>query len=91
MKEMQCILEVAGLSYEDLCIYSYLDLSKGFKVPKFDVFGGIRNPLAHLTFYCDLLVGIGRHKVVLMGLFSQSLRGEDLEWFTSHETRQWPS
>ena len=26
-----------------------------------------------------------------MRLFSRSLCGEALEWFTSHETRQWPS
>ncbi|KAK4731511.1 hypothetical protein R3W88_024499 [Solanum pinnatisectum] len=91
MKELQCIPEVAGLSYEDLCIHPNLDLPKGFKVPKFDVFGGIGNPLAHLGVYCDQLVGVGRDEALLMRLFSRSLSGEALEWFTSHETRQWPS
>ncbi|KAK4721901.1 hypothetical protein R3W88_012134 [Solanum pinnatisectum] len=91
MKELQCIPEVAGLNYEDLCIHPNLDLLEGFKVPKFDVFGGTGNPLAHLRAYCDQLVGVGRDEALLMRLFSRSLSGEALEWFTSHETRQWPS
>ncbi|KAK4716734.1 hypothetical protein R3W88_015072 [Solanum pinnatisectum] len=56
-------------------------------VPKFDVFGGTGNPLAHLRAYCDQLVGVGRDETLLMWLFSRSLSGETLEWFTSHETR----
>ena len=28
---------------------------------------------------------------MLMQFFSQGLSREALEWFTSHETRQWPS
>ncbi|XP_049345800.1 uncharacterized protein LOC125810336 [Solanum verrucosum] len=91
MKELQCIPEVAGLNYEDLCIHPNLDFPEGFKVPKFDVFGGTGNPLAHLRAYCDQLVGVGRDEALLMRLFSRSLNGEALEWFTSHETRQWSS
>jgi len=91
MKELHCIPEVDGLSYEDLCIHPKLDLPEGFKVPKFDIFGGTGNPLAHLRAYCDQLVGVGRDKALLMRIFSRSLSGEALEWFTSHETRQWSS
>ena len=47
--------------------------------------------MAHLRAYCDQLVGVGRDEAFLMRLFSQSLCGESLELFTSHETRQWPS
>ncbi|KAK4724407.1 hypothetical protein R3W88_027186 [Solanum pinnatisectum] len=91
MKELQCIPEVVGLSYEDLWIHPNLDLPEGFKVPKFDIFEGIGNPLAELRAYCDQLVGVGRDEALLMRLFSRSLSGEALEWFTSHEIRQWPS
>ncbi|KAK4717802.1 hypothetical protein R3W88_016140 [Solanum pinnatisectum] len=70
MKELQCIPEVAGLNYEDLCIHPNLDLPEGFKVPKFDVFGGTGSPLAHLRAYCDQLVGVGRDEALLMRLFS---------------------
>ncbi|KAL3364209.1 hypothetical protein AABB24_013125 [Solanum stoloniferum] len=91
MKELQYIPEVDGLSYEDLCIHPNLDLPKRFKVPKFDTFGGTGNPLAHLRAYCDQLVGVGRNEALLMRHFSRSLNGEALEWFTSHETKQWSS
>ena len=91
MKELQCIPDIAGVSYKDLCIHPNLDLPEGFKILKLDTFGGVGNPMAHLRAYCDQLVGVGRDKSLLMQLFSRSLCGEVLEWFTSHETRQWPS
>ncbi|KAK4734021.1 hypothetical protein R3W88_008282 [Solanum pinnatisectum] len=74
-----------------MCIHPNLDLPEGFKVPKFDTFGGIKNPLAHLRAYYDQFVGVGRHESLLMRLFSRSLNGEALEWFTSHETKWWSS
>ena len=86
MKELQCVSDVACLNYEDLCVYPNLDLPKKFNMPKFDTFGGIGNPLAHLRAYCDHHIGVVRDKDVLMRLFSQSLSGQDLEWFTSHDT-----
>ena len=91
MKELQCIPDAVGLSYAELCIHPDLNLPEGFKIPKFDTFGGVGNPMAHLRAYCDQLVGVGRDEALLMRLFSRSLCGEALEWFTSHETRQWPS
>nr|XP_025888955.1 uncharacterized protein LOC112942271 [Solanum lycopersicum] len=91
MKELQCILDVVGLSYVELCIHQDFNLPEGFKIPKFDTFGGVGNPMAHLRAYCDQLVGVGKDEALLMTLFSWSLCGEALEWFTLYETRQWPS
>ena len=56
----------------------------------FDTFGGVANLMAHERAYCDQLMGVGRDEALLMRLFSRSLCEEALEWFTSHETRQWP-
>ncbi|KAK4738152.1 hypothetical protein R3W88_001849 [Solanum pinnatisectum] len=58
MKELQYIPEVAGLNYEDLCIHPNLDLPEGFKVPKFDVFGGARTSGA----FKGLVIGSGSRK-----------------------------
>ena len=91
MKELQCVPDVAGLSYAELCIHQDLNLPKGFKIPKFDTFGGVGNPMAHLRAYCDQLMGVVKDEALLIRLFSRSLCGEALERFTSHETRQWPS
>ena len=68
-----------------------MDLQEGFKIPKFDTFGGVGNPIAHLRAYHDQLVGVGRDEALLMWLFSRSLCGEALELFTSHETRNGPA
>nr|XP_010319908.1 putative uncharacterized protein DDB_G0290521 [Solanum lycopersicum] len=91
MRELQCTPDVVGLSYAELCIHPDLNLPEGFKIPKFDTFGGVGNPMAHLRAYFNQLVGVGKDEALLMRLFSRSLCGEALEWFTSHETRQWPS
>ena len=70
MKELQCIPDIAGLSYEDLCTNPNLDLPEGFKHPKFDTFGGLGNPMAHLRVYCDQIVGVGRDEALMMQLFN---------------------
>ena len=88
MKEFQYIPDIAGHNYEDLCIHPNLDLLEGFKIPKFDTFGGVGNPMTHLRAYCDQLVGVGRDETLLMQLFNQSLCGEGLKKFTSHKTEQ---
>ena len=87
MKELQCVTDVTGLSYAELCIHLDLNLLEGFKIPKFDTFGGVGNPKAHLRAYCDQLVEVGKDEALLMRLFSRSLCGEALEWVTSHKTR----
>ena len=37
-----------GLGYDDLCVHPGVDLPEGYKVPKFETFGGTGNPMAHL-------------------------------------------
>ena len=66
-----------------------LEMPEGYKIPKFETFNGIGNPMDHLRAYCDKLVGIGKNDALIMRLFSRSLSGEALEWFTSQELRQW--
>ncbi|XP_010314117.2 uncharacterized protein [Solanum lycopersicum] len=90
-EELHYISEVDGLSYKDLYIHPNLDLPEGFKVPKFIIFNGTGNPLAHLKVYCDQLVVVGKDEALLMCLFGRSLSGEALEWLTSQELKQWKS
>ena len=79
MKEFQCIPNIDGLNYDDLCINLDLDLPEVFKVPKFDTFKEVGNSMAHLRAYCDHLVRVGRDEALLMRLFIRSLCGESLE------------
>jgi len=62
-----------------------LEIPEGYKIPKFETFNGIGNPMAHLRAYCDKLVGIVKNDALIMRLFSRSLSGEALEWFKSQE------
>ncbi|XP_049375435.1 uncharacterized protein LOC125840510 [Solanum verrucosum] len=80
-----------GLNYEDLCPHPYLELPKGFKVPKFETFSGVESPFTHLRAYCDQLIGVGKEEALLIRLFSRTLKEEALKWFISKEIKQWPS
>ena len=83
MKDFQYTPDIARFNYEDLCRHSYLKLSEGFKVPKFDAFSGNENSLTHLRAYCDQLIEVEENEALLIQLFSQNLKGEALEWFIS--------
>ena len=61
-KELDYTLEEVGLNYENLCINLNLDLTEGFKMPKFVPFNGTRNSLALLKVYCNQFVGVGKMK-----------------------------
>ncbi|XP_049385670.1 uncharacterized protein LOC125849743 [Solanum stenotomum] len=89
VKSVQSLKKITGLEYEDLCMHPDLEIPEGYKIRKFETFNGIGNPMAHLRAYCDKLVGIGKNDALIMRLFSRSLGGEALEWFTSQELRQW--
>ena len=40
--------DIVKFNYGDLCRHSHLEFLDGFKVPKFDAFGRVGNPLTHL-------------------------------------------
>nr|XP_009790116.1 PREDICTED: uncharacterized protein LOC104237635 [Nicotiana sylvestris] len=72
---------IEGLNYEDLCIQPDVELPKGYKLPKFEMFDGIGDPKVHLRMYCDNLVGIGKDERIHMKLFIRSLTRDALSWF----------
>ncbi|XP_059285137.1 uncharacterized protein LOC132038491 [Lycium ferocissimum] len=88
-KSNRVIRNPTSLSYDDLCMHPNLDLPKGFKIPKFEIFNGTGNPKAHLRSYCDQLVGIKKNEPLIMRLFSRSLAGEAAEWFATQDIRRW--
>ncbi|XP_060202632.1 uncharacterized protein LOC132631049 [Lycium barbarum] len=88
-RSMRTTLTDTGLSYDDLCMHPNLNLPKGFKVPRFELFNGTGNPKAHLRAYNDQLVGVRDNQTVIMRLFSWRLIGEASEWFTTHDIHRW--
>ena len=87
VKSVQTSSKITGLEYEDSCMHPDMEIPEGYKIPKFESFNGIGNPMAHLRACCDKLVGIGKNDALIMRLFSRSLSGEALELFTSQELR----
>ncbi|XP_070003522.1 uncharacterized protein [Nicotiana sylvestris] len=82
---------VEGLNYEDLCVQPDVELPKGYKPPKFEMFDGTGDPRVHLRMYCDKLVGVGRDKKIRMKLFMRSLKGNALSWYISQDSKKWTS
>lgn len=59
MKHVKGSKRLGGLSCDDLCMHRDVELSEGYKLPKFEMFNGIGNPKDHLRMYCDKIVGVG--------------------------------
>ncbi|XP_019239571.1 PREDICTED: uncharacterized protein LOC109219564 [Nicotiana attenuata] len=65
------------------------DSCRGFKMPKFDLYDGHGDPMAHLRGFCSKMRGAGGKDELLMAYFSQSLSGSALEWYTRQDHRRW--
>ena len=66
MKDFRHTPDIVGFNYEDLCCHPHLELAEDFKVPKFDKFSGVQNPLTHLRAYSDQLIGVWKDETLLM-------------------------
>ncbi|XP_070026518.1 uncharacterized protein [Nicotiana sylvestris] len=60
-----------------------------FKMPKFDLYDGHDDPVAHLRGFCSKMRGDGGKDELLMSYFNQSLSGSALEWYTRQDHRRW--
>ncbi|XP_070047446.1 uncharacterized protein [Nicotiana tomentosiformis] len=66
-----------------------IELSEGYKPPKFEMFDGTCGPKVHLRTYCDKLVGVGKDE--RMKLFMRSLIADALSWYISQNPIKWVS
>uniref|UniRef100_A0A1U7XZF1 Uncharacterized protein LOC104243791 n=1 Tax=Nicotiana sylvestris TaxID=4096 RepID=A0A1U7XZF1_NICSY len=57
-------------------------------MPKFDLYNGHGDPVAHLRSVCSKMRGAGGRDELLMEYFSQSLGGSALEWYTRQDHRR---
>ncbi|XP_075074513.1 uncharacterized protein LOC142162103 [Nicotiana tabacum] len=89
MEEEMRARNIQSLRYESLCIHPNIELSPGFKIPKFNTFNGKGNPISHLKDYCSRLVRIGHNEIIRMKLFIQSLSGQALDWYTQQDFSKW--
>ncbi|KAK4709799.1 hypothetical protein R3W88_004312 [Solanum pinnatisectum] len=74
-----------SVRYEELCTFPQVELSPGYKIPKFEKFSGLGNPFFHLKIYCEKLIGIGNNEGTRIKLFNQSLTGKAFEWYSKQD------
>ncbi|KAH0678972.1 hypothetical protein KY284_020057 [Solanum tuberosum] len=80
---------ICQLKYENLCVHSNVELPPEYTLPKFNIFNGKGNFVAHLKDYCSRLIGIGHDEAIRMRLFIQSLSGLALAWYTKQDFSKW--
>ncbi|XP_070013064.1 uncharacterized protein [Nicotiana sylvestris] len=88
-RDMQGLGGQVSVAYKDLCLFLDVQLSAGFKMPKFDLYDGHGDPVAHLRGFCSKMRGAGGKYELLMAYFSQSLSGSALEWYTRQDHGRW--
>ncbi|XP_070034213.1 uncharacterized protein [Nicotiana tomentosiformis] len=89
LKNIQGIGSQVSVAYKDLCLFPDVQLPAGFKMPKFDLYDGHGDPVAHLRGFCSKMRGAGGKDELLMAYLSQSLSAEALEWYTRQDASRW--
>ncbi|XP_070037170.1 uncharacterized protein [Nicotiana tomentosiformis] len=74
LKNMQGIRSQVSVSYKDLCLFPDVQLPSGFKMPKFDLYDGHGDPVAHLRGFCGKMRGAGGKDELLMAWREQAAR-----------------
>ncbi|XP_070026864.1 uncharacterized protein [Nicotiana sylvestris] len=88
-RDMRGLGGQVSVAYKDLCLFPDVQLPPGFKMPKFDLYDGHGDPVAHLRGFCSKLRGASGRDELLMAYFSQSLSGSALEWYTRQDHSRW--
>ncbi|XP_070028610.1 uncharacterized protein [Nicotiana sylvestris] len=78
-----------SVAYKDLCPFPDVQLPAGFKMPKFDLYEGHGDPVAHLRGFCSKMRGAGGKDELLIAYFGQSLSGSALKWYTRQDPGRW--
>ncbi|XP_070010947.1 uncharacterized protein [Nicotiana sylvestris] len=66
-------------------------IPRRLKVPKFNLYDGCGDPVAHLMDYCNKMRSVGEKDDLLMAYFSESLTGAALEWHNRQDVGKWPT
>nr|XP_027102201.1 uncharacterized protein LOC113723226 [Coffea arabica] len=83
IKKNQGLNKQGGLDYNELCLFPNMQLSAGFKVPKFSKYDGTGNPKTHLRLFANKLGKPIDDENLPMRLFPESLEGDALDWYSN--------
>ncbi|XP_070021806.1 uncharacterized protein [Nicotiana sylvestris] len=79
LRSMQGMGNQTNMSYNYLCMFPDVHLPAVFKMPKFNLYDGRGDPVAHVRGYYSEMRSAGGIDDLLMAHFSESLSGEALE------------
>ncbi|XP_070002769.1 uncharacterized protein [Nicotiana sylvestris] len=77
-RNMQGLGVHVSMAYKDLCLFPDVQLPVGFKMPKFYLYDGQGDPMAHLRGFYSKMRGANGKEEMLMAYFSMSLSGTAL-------------
>jgi len=70
-------------------MFPHVHLPTRFNVPKFNLYEGRGDPVAHLRGYCREMRSVGEKDDLMMAYFSGSLTGAALEWHNHQDVGKW--
>ncbi|XP_027075870.2 uncharacterized protein [Coffea arabica] len=88
MKKNQGLSRHGGLDYDELCLFPDIQLPLEFKTPKFSKYDGTGNPKTHLKMFANKLGKLMDDENLPMRLFSKSLEGDALDWYSNLKSRE---
>ncbi|XP_070052594.1 uncharacterized protein [Nicotiana tomentosiformis] len=86
---MQGMRNQINMSYNDLCMFPDIHLFTGFKMPKFNLYDGRGDLVAHMRDYCSEMRSVSGKDELLTAYFSESLSVAALEWYTHQDVSKW--
>ncbi|XP_027155767.1 uncharacterized protein LOC113756201 [Coffea eugenioides] len=92
IRKNQGLNKQGGLDYNDLCLFSDMQLPMGFKTPKFSKYDGTGNPKTHLRMFDNKLGKPIDDENLPVRLFPESLEGDALDWYSNlkpEDMRTW--
>nr|XP_027083426.1 uncharacterized protein LOC113705706 [Coffea arabica] len=92
IRKSQGLNKQGGLDYDELCLFPNMQFSVGFKAPKFTKYDGTGNPKTYLRMFANKLGKPIDDENLPVHLFSESLEGDALDWYSNlkpEDMRSW--
>nr|XP_027086631.1 uncharacterized protein LOC113708367 [Coffea arabica] len=83
IRKSQGVSKQGGLDYNELCLFSDMQLPTGFKAPKFSKYDRTGNPKTHLRMFANKLGKSIDDENLPVRLFPESLEGDALDWYSN--------
>ena len=83
MKKSKKLNKHGGIDYDELCLFSNMQLPLDFKTPKFSKYDGTGNPKTHLRMFANKVGKLVNVENLSVCWFPESLEGDALDWHSN--------